>query len=58
MCGIENGKVWEVSGMKAEYDALLKTGMFFEFYPDLIGEWEKDKDQWRKIYRKLKKSRR
>lgn len=43
--------------MKSEYDALLKSGMFFEFHPNLTGLWEKDKAEWGKIYRKLKKNR-
>lgn len=25
------------------YNKLLKSGMFWEFYPELSGEWEKDK---------------
>ena len=41
--------------MKAEYDRLLKSGMFFEFYPNLTGNWEKDKIEWAKIYIKLPK---
>lgn len=28
---------------KDNYDLLLKSGMFFEFYPELSGDWEKDK---------------
>lgn len=32
--------------MKEEYIKLLKSGMFWEFYPQLSGEWEKDKDKW------------
>jgi hypothetical protein len=28
---------------KAEYQSLLKSGMFWEFFPELTGEWEKDK---------------
>lgn len=41
--------------MKEEYFRLLKSGMFWEFYPQLSGEWEKDKKEWKKIYSKLKK---
>ena len=43
--------------MKQEYESLLKSGMFWEFYPELTGEWDKDKIQWKKIYNQLKKSR-
>jgi hypothetical protein len=43
--------------MKAEYESLLKSGMFWEFHPELTGEWNKDKVQWKKIYNKLKKYR-
>jgi hypothetical protein len=28
---------------REEYSKLLKSGMFFEIYPELIGEWEEDK---------------
>lgn len=28
---------------RGEYDALLKSGMFFEFHPSWTGEWDKDK---------------
>ncbi len=28
---------------KEDYDKLLSSGMFWEFYPELTGEWEKDK---------------
>jgi hypothetical protein len=28
---------------KFEYNALLESGMFFEFHPELSGDWEKDK---------------
>ncbi len=38
-----------------EYEALKKTGMFWEFYPDLTGVWAKDKAQWLKYYKKLKR---
>lgn len=40
--------------MKNEYERLLKSGMFFEFYPQLTGIWEKDKIEWAKIYTTLK----
>lgn len=31
------------------YDRLLKSGMFFEFHPNLTGDWYTDKDEWIKI---------
>jgi len=42
--------------MKAfsEYQKLLKSGMFWEFYPDLTGVWRKDKSEWMKYFKKLK----
>ena len=41
--------------MKNKYLLLLISGMFFEFYPELSGEWVKDKIEWKKITRKNKK---
>lgn len=29
-----------------EYKELLKSGMFYEFFPQMSGEWEKDKMQF------------
>ena len=40
--------------MKNKYHLLLISGMFFEFYPELSGEWLKDKTEWKKIIRKNK----
>lgn len=28
---------------KENYDKLLKSGMFWEFYPELSGDWSEDK---------------
>ena len=39
---------------KIEYEKCLKSGMFFEFFPLLSGNWEKDKYQY--IKRRLKDS--
>jgi hypothetical protein len=39
---------------KEEYDELLKSGMFFEFYPQLSGNYDTDFDEWKEIYDKLK----
>lgn len=32
-----------------EYNRLLKSGMFWEFFPDLTGDWEKDEDEFNKF---------
>ncbi len=29
---------------KENYDKLLKSGMFWEFHPELTGNWNKDKE--------------
>ena len=36
-----------------EYLGVLKSGMFWEWYPDLTGVWEEDKIKWLKIYNDL-----
>jgi len=36
---------------KQEYDLLLKSGMFWEIYPELSGDFIKDKPKWTKIMR-------
>ena len=40
-----------------EYNGLLKTGMFWEFYPQLSGNYQKDKKEWELIYKLLQKLR-
>jgi len=42
---------------KIEYDGLLASGMFFEFYPKLTGKYISDKKQWDIEYKKLLKTR-
>ncbi len=32
-----------------EYEKLLQSGMFFEFFPHLTGNWEEDKLEFEKI---------
>jgi hypothetical protein len=32
-----------------EYPLLLKSGMFFNFFPDLSGDWDKDKEEFIKF---------
>ena len=41
---------------KIEYDLLLKSGMFGEFYPQLTCNWTTDKSEWIKIYRRMKRT--
>lgn len=33
-----------------EYAQLLHSGMFWEFFPELTGEWERDRDAYLKFY--------
>ena len=40
-----------------EYEGLMKTGMMWEWYPQLSGNWEKDKEEWLIHYEKLLESR-
>ena len=40
-----------------EYNGLLKTGMFWEFYPQLSGNYQKDKSEWKLIYKQLQELR-
>lgn len=35
--------------LKQSYKELLNSGMFFEFHPELTGDWDKDKQEWHKI---------
>lgn len=41
---------------KKEYDLLLKSGMFWEIYPELSGDYIKDKPKWTKILRERAKT--
>jgi len=41
--------------LRRNYDAVLKSGMFFEWYPQLTGEWEVDQLAWGKLFNKLPK---
>ena len=36
-----------------EYTEVLKSGMFFEWYSEMSGDWERDKENWFKEYQKL-----
>jgi hypothetical protein len=40
-----------------EYRELVKSGRFFDFYPALTGDWERDKEEWFDIYSKLESLR-
>ena len=42
---LENNK-FEFLKLKENYNKLLKSGMFFEIYPMLTGEWDVDKKLW------------
>lgn len=33
----------------ADYITLLNSGMFYEFFPGLTGEWEQDKNRWKVV---------
>lgn len=43
--------------MEKEYRLLLASGLFFEIYPQLTGNYTKDLPTWIPIYRKLQKLR-
>lgn len=34
---------------KEEYDKLLESGMFWEFHPELTGDWNLDESEWNDI---------
>jgi hypothetical protein len=38
---------------QTEYKELLASGMFFEFYPQLSGDWIRDGEQWIEIHKEL-----
>jgi len=43
---------------RVEYRQLLnESGMFYEFYPKLSGEWKKDKQEWFKEFKQLEELR-
>ncbi len=50
-------KKYLVDEYEREYNRLLNSGMFWEFYPQLSGDYETDKAEWKIIYKQLKKSR-
>jgi hypothetical protein len=43
--GLNMNEVLEIE-CKKEYEALLKSGMAWEFYPWLTGIWKEDKEQF------------
>jgi len=45
------------SKAQEEHKRLVASGMFWEFYPALSGQWEEDKDEWLEIYEELTKLR-
>lgn len=38
---------------RVEHRKLANSGMFWEFYPTLTGNWKEDKEQWLIEYQKL-----
>ena len=38
--------------IKEEYDQLLTSGMFWEFFPEFTGEWSKDELAFTEFYNK------
>jgi len=40
-----------------QYTEVLFSGMFWEFHPELTGNWEKDKEAFIKEMKRLKKLR-
>ena len=42
---------------QTEYSELLKSGLFFEFYPQLTGDYDKDAEQWAVIYEEIQNTR-
>lgn len=40
------GKKDSIDDQKFTYMTELHSGMFYEWYPSLTGEWEKDKVRW------------
>lgn len=36
--------------LKSIYESLLKSGDLLDFYPELTGEWKKDKEDFRLQY--------
>lgn len=59
MDGIEKQimKEMDIKAAEEEYEGLMKTGMMWEWYPHLSGNWEKDKEVWFDEYQKLIESR-
>ena len=46
-----------IGKIEEEYLKVLKSGMFWEFHPELSGDYDQDKDEWKRIYYKLQKIR-
>ena len=40
----------KIDKIKHSYTLLLKSGMFWEFYPQLSGNWDEDMDFWYEEY--------
>ena len=35
---------YKIIDSKTKHENLLRTGLFFQFYPDLTGYWEEDRE--------------
>ena len=42
-----------MENIKKAYFNILYSGMFWEFFPELTGEWDNDKNKWTDIYNKI-----
>ena len=50
-------KLFEEKAEK-EYKEVLKSGMFFQWYPGMSGDWDRDTENWLTEYEKLEELRR
>jgi len=44
-----------VKKIKVEYELLLKSGIFWEIYPELTGNWNKDYIKFIKVFKSKRK---
>lgn len=43
--------------IKSEYEQMLKSGMFYELFPEYSGKWDQDKAQFTRFYKKRENSK-
>lgn len=43
--------------IKSEYEQMIQSGMFYEFFPEYSGNWDKDKSQFTQFYKKREKNK-